>query len=711
MDSIFIKAKPIWAKDLESEKNLICGFKSSFQFDGKAKVFFKVTASTIYRFFVNGAFTGFGPARGPHGFYRVDEWNITDKLTTGKNILAVEVMGSNINSYYTLDQSSFLQAEILADNKVIKATSSQGTDFICGIIKGHVQKVQRYSFQRAFTEYNVLNTDYDLWRKNIDVNLEKVSLIETEVKKMITRNISYPTFNKHYAQKIVDNGSAKGFYKRGNYKKDRSLTDISEVLKGYKEEELTSHLSDEVQEIDTVSAIHNSIDCSMEQKVAIQKNTYKTFDFGVNKTGFIGMTLLCKSNTTLYLLFDEILKDNDIDFMRLSCANVVKYDLKAGFYTLGTFDPYTMKYLKIISIGGDCELDTPYIVEYSANIELVAKFESKNEKLNKIYEAAVETFKQNSADIFMDCPSRERAGWLCDSYFMARVEYCLTGKSDIERNFLENFMLPEKFGHLPDGMLPMCYPSDHYDGVFIPNWALWFVIELEEYYKRSNDQELIHLFKNKVYKLFRYFEPFINEYGLLEKLDGWVFVEWSKANELVQDINFPSNMLYAGALLAAGRLFNDKNLTDNAGKVKETIRKLSYDGKFFVDNMVRMQGELKSSGERTEVCQYYAFFFDVATPEMYPELWDILVTKFGPLRKQTKEYGEIHFANAFIGNYLRLEILSRNGLGRNLTNEIEDYFYYMAEKTGTLWELDSEVASCNHGFASHVAYWLLKHIN
>ena len=30
-------------------------------------------------------------------------------------------------------------------------------------------------------------------------------------------------------------------------------------------------------------------------------------------------------------------------------------------------------------------------------------------------------------------------------------------------------------------MLPMCYPADHYDGNFIPNWAMWFVLELEEY--------------------------------------------------------------------------------------------------------------------------------------------------------------------------------------------------------------------------------------
>ena len=30
----------------------------------------------------------------------------------------------------------------------------------------------------------------------------------------------------------------------------------------------------------------------------------------------------------------------------------------------------------------------------------------------------------------------------------------------------------------------------------------------------------------------------------------------------------------------------------------------------------------------------------------------------------------------------------------------------MANKTGTLWELVSDTASCNHGFASHVIYWM-----
>ena len=52
--------------------------------------------------------------------------------------------------------------------------------------------------------------------------------------------------------------------------------------------------------------------------------------------------------------------------------------------------------------------------------------------------------------------------------------------------------------------------------------------------------------RDRVLKLFEYFQAYENSDGLLEKLPGWVFVEWSKANEFVQDVNYPSNMLYAG---------------------------------------------------------------------------------------------------------------------------------------------------------------------
>ncbi len=174
------------------------------------------------------------------------------------------------------------------------------------------------------------------------------------------------------------------------------------------------------------------------------------------------------------------------------------YELQPGSYELESFEPYTLRYLKLIVLEGDCEVQNLYLREYAGAGVWQAHFAASDERLNRLFAAGRETFRQNALDIFMDCPSRERAGWLCDSFFTARVAKDLCGDTRIEKNFFENFLLPPKFAYLPDGMLPMCYPADHNDGVFIPNWALWFVVELEEYLARSGDRETVDALRPRV---------------------------------------------------------------------------------------------------------------------------------------------------------------------------------------------------------------------
>ena len=164
-------------------------------------------------------------------------------------------------------------------------------------------------------------------------------------------------------------------------------------------------------------------------------------------------------------------------------------------------------------------------------------------------------------------------------------------------------------------------------------------------------------------------------------------------------------MLYARMLKVAGKLYNRPDLQQKAQRIHETIRKQAFDGTFFIDNAVRVDGDLVPQPKnRTETCQYYAFFLGTASPERYPKLWNILCSDFGPQRKQTGAYSEIYPANAFIGTYLRMEILSRYGLVKQLLNESVHQYLYMADQTGTLWENLTPTASCNHGFAAHIAH-------
>jgi alpha-L-rhamnosidase len=202
----------------------------------------------------------------------------------------------------------------------------------------------------------------------------------------------------------------------------------------------------------------------------------------------------------------------------------------------------------------------------------------------------------------------------------------------------------------------------------------------------------------------------VNSDGLLEGLEGWRFIEWSKASDFTLDVNYPTNMLFAGMLESASRLYERADWRDRAAKMREVIGKQSFTGEWFVDNALRDKntGKLTVTANRSEACQYYAFFFEFASPKTHTELWQRMRDEFGPQRKQTGAHPEIHPANAFIGNYLRLDVLSRYGQHRQVIDEIRGYFLKMADTTGTLWEHDGTYASCNHGFASHVVRWILR---
>ena len=135
----------------------------------------------------------------------------------------------------------------------------------------------------------------------------------------------------------------------------------------------------------------------------------------------------------------------------------------------------------------------------------------REREIDEIVKAAQFTLAQNAVDVLTDCPSRERAGWLCDSWFSARAEQLMSGHNQIEKNFLFNYAVSPQSEYLPKGMIPMNYPADHTDGIFIPNWSLWYGIELYDYYLRTSDQSLIDKSWLKIEGLINYFKAFENE--------------------------------------------------------------------------------------------------------------------------------------------------------------------------------------------------------
>jgi len=703
---LFQKAIPVWLRGLEKEMNVLAGFRCSFDARPEQRVQVRVTGSTVYRMYLNGALAGYGPARAGHGFYRVDEWDITDH-TEWPNFLAFEVAGYDSNSYAYLNQPSFLQVEVLVDGQVVASTGAAGEAGFEGTrLPYRVQKTQRISFQRPFSEaYKLAGDDFD-WRTG--GALTRHPLGAFWYKSVKERRAPYPRFKIIAPQRMIAKGAVRENMQRTDFWRDRSWTDIGPKLAGFKAEDLQVSTTLELQRLERQNL--QVVDESAKSTITLEALQFRNLDFGRELTGFVGATITCTTHTRVFLSFDEILSDGDVNFLRLGMVNAIRLELAPGQHVFESIEPYSLRYLKVTATNAPIDVSDVHLRECANDDVWEAEFACSDPSLNRIFEAGRETYRQNAVDIFMDCPSRERAGWLCDSFFTARAGFRLSGNANVETDFLENFIRPAKFEHLPDGMLPMCYPADHNDGVFIPNWAMWFVLELEEHARRTGDREIADSAYPRVMDLLKYFGQFENEDGLLEKLQSWMFVEWSDSNKYLQDVSYATNMLYAGTLEAAGRLYDDEALTAKAEKLRQVIRERAFDGEFFVDNAVRKDGKLENTGNRTETCQYYAFFFDVATTQTHGALWNRLRDEFGPGRERATETQSIGKSNAFMGNVMRFELLSRMGESDRAIEDVRRYYYPMAEKTGTLWEHSDPSASCNHGFASHVTHLLYRDV-
>src|SRR5690606_1330538 len=146
----FQEAVAVWPAGQEKEKNLTVQFRAVLDYNNGAEHELFITASSAYKVHINGEFLGHGPCVAAHGFFRLDQYALDNLLEDGANIIAIEVAGYNMPSFYLLDQPSFLQAEIRIGGQTVIATGSGESGFEAQIAEDRVREVPRYSHARPY---------------------------------------------------------------------------------------------------------------------------------------------------------------------------------------------------------------------------------------------------------------------------------------------------------------------------------------------------------------------------------------------------------------------------------------------------------------------------------------------------------------------------------------------------------------------------------
>lgn len=692
----FQKAHAVWGEHLTHEYNQFLGFHCQIQISDQKNITFAIAARNYYRLYINGDMIASGPARTAEHYCRVDEISIS---AMGTIDVAIEVASFSTPERYCNDctlEPGMLIAEI-SDEKGNILTYTGDGNWKYAELLSRDSLVETMSHSREIIEvYHLDNTSFD-WRQG-KADMHAPIFLKEEIT-YLERRSPKSTYQPIPFQKLFD--VCDIIPTNGN--ETDSNIELARIINpkwyAYLPEE-KCFLKSLVNEKDMpfTGTYHKFRNHTAIDFTPGQHPSAFVWEIDRSEVGFIDFCTAVEKETVIDIINSDYLETNG---SVKSNSYVTRYYLQPGSYHLTTFEPKLTKYIKMIfRTEGQVTFSAPLLLDYTYPATDECYFQCSDGDLNRIYDAAKRTMRLNTMDIFMDCPQRERAGWLCDSYFSSFGAWQLFGDLSVEKDFIENFMLTN-----PDNMwnafFPEVYPSSKTDPANpgIRSWSFWLIAELADYYERSGDREFIEKCRERVSRFIEGMLSLRGKSGLLENM-VCMFVDWSISNRsfCLEPISVPCNCLVVYILEKMAVLYQRADWKQTADEMRKII-----------EDMDTSVGIFGGGGDSAELKNGKLERGECATESgIALELWSgfhkndkkyirEFVEKMGPapILPANPNIGK---ANLFIGLMIRFDVLAR-------LNEIETLIrdwkaLYLPELnigTETLFESLNDVSGC-HGF-------------
>lgn len=157
---------------------------------------------------------------------------------------------------------------------------------------------------------------------------------------------------------------------------------------------------------------------------------------------------------------------------------------------------YAFRYLKItvLETSPKYQLTINHVecvTETSADFSALDSFDAGDPMLDKIYQVSLYTLANCMQDVFEDGPKRDRRLWVGDLRLEALANYASFKNYDLVKRCLYLF----GGSRFPDGRVGACLftkPDVWADDTYMFDYALFYVVTLEEYLQQTNDQEALN---------------------------------------------------------------------------------------------------------------------------------------------------------------------------------------------------------------------------
>lgn len=554
------KARWIWVNEQDREGFHFCYFRKEFLIKEKTKAKLYCTADSKYRVWVNGKYTGFGPARGhpEHPYY--DTYNI--ELNKGKNVVAFLV------EHYTKPTSIFavveggLICQIEDSNGLIVATDS--------LWKAKTAQAYTWLENLLFPECFDANLEPENWEKlefddtSWENATEKINTKLAPVSNIIPRIIPLLTEKLLVPQKILH-----------VYKVLRETNDfldkekICETL--WKAKQLDIEKDTIKQELKTPCKWKNNICLGLSPDSGI----CMIIDFGFETLSSIEICTEGHSGVIVDFGHSECLLNNSVPTMwqSPSLKQAERIILRNGITCHRTNQPRGFRYM-VIRIFNPLQTRCDVILRSVSAYEEIypaknnGSFRCSDKIFENIHRLSARTVNLCMEDAYTDCPWRERSQWVGDAQPEALFNYYCFGAYDISKKAVTEFTS----GNTEEGWIPGVFPlSKPFN---LPTWGMRIPVIVWEYYLFTGDYETLASAYPGVKKQMEWLLKYTDNNGFFNYRDGWNFVDWTKVDDRHADGAvqgwFLESLIYGEKI---ARQLKDKQSAEKLHKHSELLKK------------------------------------------------------------------------------------------------------------------------------------------
>ena len=544
-----------------------------------------ITANSRYRLWINGKPVLSGPCKGDRHRHYYDSVDVSEYLTNGKNLLAVQVLYCNPDT-------------------AISQTDERAA--IYGVITpggGHRLAVEGNIYNSQGDVKETVTTGKAKWTVWLDGSFYLKSDDITLYLGAVCEELDF---------KQVPVGWKLQGFDDGEWEKPQSLEPVLiddfmkrvGILKRFQIKERVIPLLYEKKDVfKDELPICNGLQSKIleNEKITVKAGEPKDIilDAGAVKNGYPRFHFQGGEGSRICITYFEKFVNQEKKIKRTDYQNGEVVGLADQLILDGSdlyYEPFwyrTFRFIRIHVETGDVDA-TIYEPVYRKTGYPIAPESSVCSSagwVKEVWDMCVRTLENCMMETYMDCPYYEQLQFVMDTRLQAMFHYSLCTDTQLARKALEDFhcsMTPEGLIH---GKYPSAYPQ------IISTFSLHFIYMLEEYYMQTKDIDTVKRYLPDVDMILGYYDRKIGACGLVENLGYWEFVDWQKAWDKTGGMpaataEGPStiiNLMYSYALLSGAilnRAARRGSIVDEYCErkrlIEENVERLCWDSQHYM---------------------------------------------------------------------------------------------------------------------------------